>query len=426
MKALIFCAGGGERWKNHGNIPKQLAEVEGVTVLQRTLNQCVEHDLQPIIVTNDEDLMLDGHEVFNSSFVEYWSSTVLSTRPLWSDQVIGLLGDVWFSVAAFKSIVDQAKRDPTGCEFFGRQYPSRITGGPPEIFAVRWHESNLKFIEALEASIKHGGTFGDEVIDRFNCPIGTPYQPYRHMIGIPLETPLRYDFDLFTEIDDWTDDFDNADRYQEWLQRYEHRMIVQGPQARVENAHKLQYVATGTGHCGTGYVAMLLRSAGVYCGHEGIFSRGFNPRGLMKYWADSSWGAAPFLDNEACKGAKIIHIVRHPLKVLRSWKFAGHGAFLEEYVDLPDNLGEWDYLAAWYVAWNKLIESKAPDALRYQVEDRTKLLELLDLPQVHPWDNDKYNHKHWNKSPELQWSDLPGSEQVRELKRMAIEYGYND
>jgi len=77
----------------------------------------------------------------------------------------------------------------------------------------------------------------------------------------------------------------------------------------------LKFLVTGTGRCGTGYIARLLTESGLLCTHEKVFG----PRGIekpsRKPLGDSSWLAAPYLNNFP---GPIIHIVRHPLAVLNS------------------------------------------------------------------------------------------------------------
>lgn len=92
---------------------------------------------------------------------------------------------------------------------------------------------------------------------------------------------------------------------------------------------KLEWICTGTGHCGTGYVAQVLTALGFVCGHEHlVHSRGmvrtdFSGPGPWGYsWdkvrAESSWRAGRLLDLDLFKNAKLIHIVRAPWHVAES------------------------------------------------------------------------------------------------------------
>ncbi|RTK93330.1 MAG: hypothetical protein EKK64_10500, partial [Neisseriaceae bacterium] len=116
----------------------------------------------------------------------------------------------------------------------------------------------------------------------------------------------------------------------------------------------IKYLVTGIGRSGTVYMARLLSSLGIMCGHESIFQKDgldfslirlknkkerllsdtsrvairdinnkiiyekeiwFNPQEQI---AESSYMSAPFLDNKELKDCKIIHVVRNPLKVISS------------------------------------------------------------------------------------------------------------
>lgn len=72
-------------------------------------------------------------------------------------------------------------------------------------------------------------------------------------------------------------------------------------------------VATGTGRCGTGYVSRLLNIAGIYCGHESVFT----PRGRLdrdEFDADASWLAVPYVTPDD----HVMLVYRDPSKVIAS------------------------------------------------------------------------------------------------------------
>jgi len=152
-------------------------------------------------------------------------------------------------------------------------------------------------------------------------------------------------------------------------------------EAPVDKAPK--YLITGTGRCGSRFMAKVFASAGVPCGHEAIFSAG----GLAEAYgrvkgtpAESSWMAAPYLDNPLLENATIVHLVRHPKHVIQSWKiFADDDKPAnQEYADLayrtlPDLRkcdDQFDRAAMFYVRWNQMIERLVGDRLiRWRVED---------------------------------------------------------
>jgi hypothetical protein len=111
----------------------------------------------------------------------------------------------------------------------------------------------------------------------------------------------------------------------------------------------LRAVVTGTGRCGTVYMARLLTTAGLPCGHESIFTPGgleeavwrlegarpvANSNNMLtsgeadQRWqgyehgvrADASYMAAPYLACRAAIGdAQVVHLVRSPLQVITSF-----------------------------------------------------------------------------------------------------------
>lgn len=93
----------------------------------------------------------------------------------------------------------------------------------------------------------------------------------------------------------------------------------------------MRVLITGTGRCGTGWMARALTAAGAPCGHEAAFTaRG---HGDCDWVAESSWLAAPYLDR--LDGVYVVHLVRDPLKTIASRaatptfrpRLSGHGRF---------------------------------------------------------------------------------------------------
>lgn len=87
----------------------------------------------------------------------------------------------------------------------------------------------------------------------------------------------------------------------------------------------LKYIVTGTGRCGTMFMAKFLISAGINCGHEVIFTNDgleVAKNKMLLYSgleADSSYMAAPYLRFPILDNATIIHLVREPMKVINSF-----------------------------------------------------------------------------------------------------------
>jgi hypothetical protein len=189
----------------------------------------------------------------------------------------------------------------------------------------------------------------------------------------------------------------------------------------------LKYVITGMGHSGTGYAALLLRSAGVECGHEGVFTAdGINRAARLE--ADSSWAAAAFLHDPICDDAVVVHIVRHPVAVIRSYLRGGwwqkNEEFIRSQVEAPMARSKMIWPIDCYWHWNNLIEETGRVTHRFRAEDRLQLLTLLGLEQQRRWDNPSYNHhpaKHNapGNDREISWASLPDR-----VVEMAERYGY--
>lgn len=140
-------------------------------------------------------------------------------------------------------------------------------------------------------------------------------------------------------------------------------------------SHRL--IVTGTGRCGTGYVSKVLQAAMVPADHE----RFFNPaHHEIPDWgrADASWMAAPYLADYP--DAYIVHLVRHPLRVIESlvstYLFedevsepkAPYAGFLRDHAaDAMKKDTPLERAVAFYLDWVDRIESYA--SVRLRVED---------------------------------------------------------
>jgi hypothetical protein len=177
----------------------------------------------------------------------------------------------------------------------------------------------------------------------------------------------------------------------------------------------LKIIATGTGRSGTGFIAKLLSSAGIKCGHERFFSHGGLDKAeqiYKKHWVgtigESSWLAVPFLDSDLLKDALIIHVVRHPKKVIESMLRVvpevtpEYHEFACQYIDgLEDIEGRIDQAAYRYLKLNQMIEAHTShrDSILWRIEDEPgQLLQQLEergfeVNYDDLFDNRRYNHK---------------------------------
>jgi hypothetical protein len=217
-----------------------------------------------------------------------------------------------------------------------------------------------------------------------------------------------------------------------------------------------RFLVTGTGRCGTGYVAQLLTRLGLPTGHEQVYNPHSLSTGEFRWGVErgeASWLAAPFL---AHFQGDAVHLVRHPLDVIGS--FAGIGFFARRPGDPAYEYTRWAFAgaglepppddddaldparrerlavaraAAHYVRWNRLIERHARWRFRVESLDAPSvraLTELLGAPRREalvrsvlaslPRDVNARARR------EVGWGDVPG-ELRGELAGLAREYGYD-
>lgn len=165
----------------------------------------------------------------------------------------------------------------------------------------------------------------------------------------------------------------------------------------------LDYIVTGTGRCGTGYMSKVLTSAGIDCSHEGIFKTDSYDDAVSRIRssdirAESSWLAAPFLNSPALNDAFVVNLIRHPRDVIESMVRIGlfdnfsipggkpYRAFINEYFpDLFSNYGSpAERATAFLLSWTNVIDVKLRvhrgESITVRVEDGPdSLLSALGL-----------------------------------------------
>ena len=207
----------------------------------------------------------------------------------------------------------------------------------------------------------------------------------------------------------------------------------------------LEILLTGTGRCGTGFAAQLLESAGVHCTHETVFNpmgwgnaleqmRLMDERLEWNWKADTSWCGSVYLDRPELAGVTVVHLVRHPKKVidshLREWK-ANHPYYNPHYHWLEKHLPELvDYKTpeakATYkvLRLNEMVEARAD--IRHRIEDDPR--ELLDKLGIDWQGCDLFNNPEHNAHPgraesDVMLVDLP-AEMREPIAEMTERYGY--
>lgn len=200
----------------------------------------------------------------------------------------------------------------------------------------------------------------------------------------------------------------------------------------------LRFVVAQTGRSASGFTAKKLTSFGIPTGHEAVFNPYMTQR--TDLLGDSSWLAAPHLGEFS---GKVIHQVRHPAKVIRSWLLASPPFFLSPfhpYGGYRAKYSPWaaeaigagyhvnlEWAARHYIEWNRMIEPHA--RYRFQIEnpDWLEITEAIGYPistNQAPPVNKEYN-KHVAPGGQINREDLVKLSCFDQLNEMATEYGYD-
>jgi len=194
-----------------------------------------------------------------------------------------------------------------------------------------------------------------------------------------------------------------------------------------------RFIVTGTGRCGTGYVAEMFKQMQVPCGHELLY-RADGPHEWGPVRGDSSWMAAPYLRD--FRGA-VIHLLRNPLAVVNSLVGIGffnpdvdHGAYREFARKWCPQAFRTDDMvlaaATLIIHWNRMIAPHADMTVRVEEIDPPLLrdmlglvgsnLGLLQIGRRFDRVGTDFNHR---TRAQLGWDDMPS-----ELADHAEELGY--
>jgi hypothetical protein len=235
---IITAAGGNERWiKSGGKGLKQMVMIDGEPLIHRTLRQVADHKVFLVTQADKADVLLSGApyqpEVIDPADAKWWCSSFLASARRWGRHNVCLLADVWFSDWAMERLLEA-----DGLHLLGRREPSPITFGNGETFAWTWHKrDNPRLVNACRKAIQHAEDYPKERMvrpgfDAHDCPLATPWQPYRILVG---EDPEKHctDQKIWLEHSDFTDDFDAMESYTTWNERYAKRIICQKPLERI-------------------------------------------------------------------------------------------------------------------------------------------------------------------------------------------------
>lgn len=158
------------------------------------------------------------------------------------------------------------------------------------------------------------------------------------------------------------------------------------------------FIITGTGRCGTAWCAAVLRLCNIPCGHQDVFRHehfleesDIDFKGLV---GSSSFEAMPLvarldLPNQL---VDVVHIVRKPLDVVRSWVELGNFGndmekrfkkFYKVVKIVTPTVFEWDTpherALQYWISWNLLCGFKCNYHLQIESITIEKLLAALNL-----------------------------------------------
>jgi hypothetical protein len=231
----------------------------------------------------------------------------------------------------------------------------------------------------------------------------------------------------------------------------------------------LKYLITGTGRCGTVYLARFLTSLGIPCGHESIFDwqgcRGAEKRLLgeekvelsfvsqasyngkdfkdLDDWidlnhieAESSYMSAPFLGEDILRDIPVIHVVRNPIKVVNSfcnyidYFKSGVGTnsyeqFIYRHIpELKEDMNQYDRACLYYVLWNEMIEKH--DVFFHRIEDdKRSLLDFVGVSGNYFDDNSINTLKKVAKNKFASPTQIENQDIQDRFVEIGIRYGYN-
>jgi len=224
----------------------------------------------------------------------------------------------------------------------------------------------------------------------------------------------------------------------------------------------LKYVVVGTGRCGTVYMARLLTSLGIMCGHESVFSwdsrqsmaagtsyasshdfegnsteNWFDPRTRQ---AESSWMAVPYLRHPFLVNANVIHLIREPMKVISSL-VCNNKLFLD--FTIQDNItnyrnylvqhlpqiteipGDVNRAAYFYLRWNEWISYSRPLAVVQRIEDQPgAMIEYLGVQRPTHLYDDKTANRWLVRDKDLEFEAITDKSLRTEIIEFTKKHGY--
>lgn len=215
-RVIICCAGSAQRWGNYLGVPKHLVPVDGVPLVQRTVDQLRTRGFVDIKLTlpgldmryPSEAAGVDQVTPLPSMFIlpdTGWGGAAAYWHQQETTRV--LLGDVCFSEAAMDAI---AAAPADKALWFGRKGDGSL-GKYGEIFAASIpaeQQAAMRSAAATVVSLRR-----DKLISRI-----TGWELYAVVNGIDPTTIVPGP--NWVDIDDETEDFDFREEYEAWMRKH--------------------------------------------------------------------------------------------------------------------------------------------------------------------------------------------------------------
>lgn len=191
---------------------------------------------------------------------------------------------------------------------------------------------------------------------------------------------------------------------------------------------------TGHQRSGTGYMAGLCRSLGFAVGHERVLADG-----VSSFQFAVNTKRVPFHSIEQNKGRKhyefslVIHVVRHPLKVIASTAFTDMNGAIEwqaNFCQVDLHASRIRQAVQTYIGWNTIAGRKARVRIPVERADEELPIALRMYEGTGEHEREPVPPRNYNgrEHPPVTWSDIRHHVTPREFEElwiMADRYGYD-
>jgi len=195
---VILAAGKATRWRG---LPKQLMPAGDESIIVRIQRQVFQRGELPTVVTHRDDIAMESKSCLFPKNNDTACDTLLSTRDLWHDQVVVLLGDVIYT----KDTMDL---------IFSGDRPLRVYGNAWEIYGM-----------SFSASVGDDIATHLKIASEYNSPgpRGKLRYFYQSCLGFEMGSG-RYELEVLQWVQDKTRDVDSMWEYNKFI----HEIVKSG------------------------------------------------------------------------------------------------------------------------------------------------------------------------------------------------------